>query len=452
MKQTFLFVILFPFLLFSQNKNSERNRTIDSLSLALKNAKHDTTRCNVLLELASQSYLVNTSKAIEYCERARMYSEQSKFLKGRSDSYGWLGFLYGQQGEIPKALFYHQKSLKIKEEIKDKEGIGNSLNNIGGIYKNQGEISQALIYFEKSLKIREEIKDKEGIASSLNNLGVIYSSQGELSQALACYHKCLLLLEEMKNVRGIGSTTINIGTVYNKLGDATQALLYYNKALKISEEIKDKRGIAYSLNHISSVMLQKGLIDSSFNFAKRSLSVAQELGYPENIMSAAAILRKIHKEKNNFRAALEMYSLEILMRDSITNEANKKASIKNQLKYEYEKKSAADSVKNAEEQKVKDAQLVAQNASLKSEKTQRLALYGGLVLVIGFLGFVFNRFRITNKQKIIIEKQKIIVDEAFEKLAEKNKEVMDSIYYARKIQRALITSETYIQRKLKEIK
>ena len=40
------------------------------------------------------------------------------------------------------------------------------------------------------------------------------------------------------------------------------------------------------------------------------------------------------------------------------------------------------------------------------------------------------------------------MNEAFNKLHEKNKEVMDSIYYARRIQRALITSEKYIARKL----
>ncbi|MBC7865773.1 MAG: hypothetical protein IAF38_22560, partial [Bacteroidia bacterium] len=59
------------------------------------------------------------------------------------------------------------------------------------------------------------------------------------------------------------------------------------------------------------------------------------------------------------------------------------------------------------------------------------------------------RFRVTNKQKKIIEEQKIVVDDAFEKLHEKNKEVMDSIYYARRIQRALITNEKYIERALK---
>ena len=139
------------------------------------------------------------------------------------------------------------------------------------------------------------------------------------------------------------------------------------------------------------------------------------------------------------------------MNDSINNEKNKKESIKKQFQYQYEKKAAADSVKNAEEQKVKNAQLTAQNAELKQEKIQRLALYGGLFLVTIFLGFVYNRFKILKRQKTIIGKQKELVDQAYEKLHEKNKEIMDSIYYARRIQNALLTSEQYFTKQLNRL-
>ena len=139
------------------------------------------------------------------------------------------------------------------------------------------------------------------------------------------------------------------------------------------------------------------------------------------------------------------------MRDSVNNQETKKASIKSQLKYEYEKQAAADSVKHAQAQKVKDAQLRAQNASLKQQKTQRYVLYGGLLLVVGILIFMINRFRITQRQKALIQKQKVFVDEAYEKLHEKNKEVLDSIHYAQRIQKALITSEKYIDKQLNKL-
>ena len=45
------------------------------------------------------------------------------------------------------------------------------------------------------------------------------------------------------------------------------------------------------------------------------------------------------------------------------------------------------------------------------------------------------------KQKKVIEEQKVLVDEAYQHLHEKNKEVMDSINYAKRIHAALITGE-----------
>ena len=59
--------------------------------------------------------------------------------------------------------------------------------------------------------------------------------------------------------------------------------------------------------------------------------------------------------------------------------------------------------------------------------------------------------RVTQKQKKVIEEQKGLVDAAYEQLHEKNKEVMDSITYARRIQRALITPEAYIDKALNRL-
>ncbi len=44
-----------------------------------------------------------------------------------------------------------------------------------------------------------------------------------------------------------------------------------------------------------------------------------------------------------------------------------------------------------------------------------------------------------------------MVDAAFKTLAEKNKEVMASITYAHRIQKALITSEMYIEKQLNRL-
>jgi hypothetical protein len=125
------------------------------------------------------------------------------------------------------------------------------------------------------------------------------------------------------------------------------------------------------------------------------------------------------------------------MRDSINNIATQKAVITQYAKYTYEKKAIADSIRVAEEKKVTALQL-------KQEKTQRYSLYGGLILVLVFAGLIFNRFRITQKQKIVIEEQKQIVDQ-------KQKEIIDSINYAKRIQQAQLPTEKYINKSLSKL-
>jgi hypothetical protein len=113
--------------------------------------------------------------------------------------------------------------------------------------------------------------------------------------------------------------------------------------------------------------------------------------------------------------------------------------------FEVEKKEAELKIKSeAEQEKLKAI-------ASEEKKRQQVIIYtvgGVLVLVAIFSLFLYKRFRITQKQKAIIEEQKVMVDKAYEILHEKNKEVMDSIYYARRIQRALITSEKSISSQL----
>ena len=86
---------------------------------------------------------------------------------------------------------------------------------------------------------------------------------------------------------------------------------------------------------------------------------------------------------------------------------------------------------------------------LKQEQSQRYFLYGGLGLTILFGIFMFNRFRITKKQKNIINEQKTIVENQKKLVEEKQKEVLDSIRYAKRIQQSLMPTEKFIERILK---
>ena len=533
MNRLFLIILYFPFVLSAQNK------TVDSLKLVFKNAKHDTTKCNALeylisLEEENEPWLAynielkkiaeknvsysdlktqklflrfladalyniaylddeygnskealnknlralkiyealnrkkdmcptlnsigsiysrsgNIDKALEFYEKALKISREIEDDKAVSYCLNNIAYIYDSQGFVAKAIDYYYKALKTNEQNKDSISLATVLSNIGMIYKTQGDVPKALENFERAITIQKLINDKRGMGVSLNNIGLVYSIRGDNEKSLFYNLEALKIRQEINDVRGIAGSLGNIGAVYKNMGDLPKALDNLKQSLVIREKIKDQRGIALCLNGMANVLVLQEKVSEGFSLAKRSFKLSNEINQPDLIQKSAQTLKNIYERQGKYQQALEMFEVYNQMRDSIQNSENKQISIKKQFQYQYEKKAAADSVKHTEEQKVKNALLRAQQAQLTQEKTQRLALYSGLVLVIAFLGFVFNRFKVTQKQKVVIEQQKVLVDNAFAHLEEKNKEVMDSIHYAKRIQTALLTSEKYIERKLNQL-
>mgnify|MGYP000226895665 CR=1 FL=1 len=483
-----IFILLFvSFNLFGQNT--------DSLKLAFKNAKHDTTRCYILEALIEnetsdelwQKYgwaiLKITDKALDLdpSEKLRIaYTEYKAY------ALNVIGQVEANRGNINKAMDLYKEGLKLQEEVNDDAGIAASLNSIGFLYNDLGDIPKALECYHKSLRIGEKLNDKGVISTLLNNIGLIYQSQYEGPKALEYFTKCLKICEEIKDDDGIKTALLNIGGVYYDLNDIPKALEYYYKSSEICKAINDMDGVAAVLNNIgmvhwkknnlkesvnsfqealkiqegvsqksdisitscniANIKFQQGFTDEALPYALKSYSIAIAIGYPEQIGSAAMILKDIYHKQNKHKEAFEMYELQIKMRDSINNEETERSTIKKQFQYAYEKQAAQDSVKHAEAQKVTNAQLLAQEAEFTKEKTQRVVLYGGLALLLAGSGLVFNRFRLTQKQKQIIQQQKEQVGFAYDQLHSKNKEVMDSINYASRIQNSLLPTEKYISK------
>ncbi len=534
--RNFIFIIFFAcsnFAIYGQSN-------IDSLKLALKNAKVDSTKCVTLIALGEEVYLEEPDTAISFWKQAgdlakkiveqysspivknrflsayatclsnqaSIYSDRDnialsvsycneafKIYKEINDKSGMaaalsnLGYIYAQQAEVDKALDNFLTALKFEEEIKENTSVAQLLNNIGAVYMNQGNVPTALEYFHRSLKVsetykyqrgvatalnsisdvfmkqgdidkaleymnkilklHEELKDKQGIAESLNNLAYICDKQGNTDKALDYYFKSLKLREETNDKRGMGISFDNIGYVYENRGENDKAIEYYNRSIKIREEINDQYGLVSLLNNVAFFLHKKGQDSKAEDYAVRSLKIANQLGYPESIQNAAWTLKLVYEKQKKYKESFEMYELSTKMRDSISNETTRKASIKKQFQIEYENEAIKDSVANVV--KANDIQIKHEQA-ISQQRTYTYGGFAGLALMLVVAGVSFKAFKNKQKANIIITEQKLIAEAQKSVIEEKQREIIDSINYARRIQRAHLPSEKYISRKMNELK
>ncbi|MBV6461924.1 MAG: Photosystem I assembly protein Ycf3 [Flavobacteriales bacterium] len=479
-----LTIVSFLLFLGSPDYLYPQKTTLDSLNQKLIFAKHDSTKIRLKYEIGEMEQVFR----ITYWDSLKISCEKNLDTLGRDKLFfvryypnvlNNLGFILDNQGNIEESLKYYNKSLYYRKKYGDKKGIAGSLNNIANVYDNLGDIVNALDFYYRSLKIREEINDINGIAECLNNIGYIYRHQGEYKLALNYYQKSLLIKEKVNDKKAIARTLNNIGILYGNQGDSTNELFTYLKSLKIREEINDQLGIANSFVTLGSFFYTQKKYLIALNYYNKGLRLYKELehkqgishslvgisrsylkinnraksiynaslalkaakDYPLNKRDAAEILHYLYKSQGDYKKAYDMYSLYILMRDSIANYENNKIVFKKNLQYDYEKKVLADSISYVKEKQIKEAEIAKQKAEIKTKRNQQYALFGGLFLILLFSFFLFNRFQITKKQKNIIEQQKHLVDE-------KQKEILDSITYAQRLQQAILTTPEDIQKYL----
>jgi len=362
-----------------------------------------------------------------------------------------LASIYEMQGKIEEALNYFEITLQLLKKNKQKENIAAILNNIASIYDDLGDKKIALEYYHKSLKYNKKLSDIYGMSICYNNLGALYSDLKEYDKSLMYYKKSNAIMgNNLSDKKGLATSLFNIGDLYYRKNNYDSAMVYINKSLKLNQQIKHTEGILVAYNSLGKICYQKRDLKKATSFMVKGFELAKELGYPSKLSTSSKALSIAYQDTENWDDALRFYKIHIKMRDSLKNESAQKAAIKQQAKFEYEKQKTLD---DAEHEK----QIAIEQEAAEKQTIITYATAGGLGLVGIFLLVVFNRLKVTRKQKNIIEEQKQEVESqkeevehAHAELEEKNKEITDSIQYAKRIQNAILPPAKVVKEYLTE--
>jgi len=385
----------------------------------------------------------NYDLALKYIDTSLTIHKSIHNKYGIAMCYNSMANIYRRKGDLTKALDFNLKSLKIKEELKDSASMAVTFGNIAIVYTILDEYDKALEYHFKGLRIKEKMGSKSELANSLSNIGIIYFKKKDFKEGLKYQQRALKFDEESEDLRGMAADISNMGLNYKGMNDYVHALESFQKALKIDEQVNDIPAVAHSYSNIGSLYLDQKKYGDASLYLEKSLKTIHELGEIETESEVNYKLYETYKLSGDQAKALKHYEAYTLLKDSVYKEQNQKQIMQKQMQYEYDKKATADSVKVFEEKKVTTAQL-------KQERTQRYALYGGLILVILFGIFILNRYKITQKQKQIIEIKNKETEQQKAIIEEHQKETIDSINYAKRIQYALLANSKLLKHHLPE--
>lgn len=352
-----------------------------------------------------------------------------------------LGVLNFALGKYDRALIYYDSTLVIKQKRKDTVHIGNTLMNMANVYNKEGYYITATKYYYQALHLFEQLGMQREQATTLLNIGTCELNREEYTKADSNFHKAYRIFSILKNSEGKLSALNNMGTVQLNKNQNEKAKKIFQEIIRLSKIKNDSVSIAYAYNNLGQIAIKeenwnvarKYIIKSTKLFKKRK-RVAKQLetqGYLAiikfHIGDKKAALSSLD---STYHQLLAIKGIPLAVRfgvkyaDYLSQSGNFKRSSKiyNQVR-KLQNKIYSDKqilmTKDMEakyhfEEQAKEIQLSKKKReALEVEKSLQesrfefyiLGLLTLLLLIIGFVFFIFYRNK--QKNKIRIQKEKI---------------------------------------------
>ncbi len=428
---------------------------IDSLIILLKTDKDDSSKVNHLLSAAwelnrtkmyEDSAMRLTTQAFDMLKLLQQLPDAWK-KKSVRKCYFNFGTIYSNKSNYLKASEYFQNALKLDNELNDIQALAMDYSGISTVYYRLNNYPKGIEYGLKSLEAAEKAGDKLLEVDCLGMLGYLYTLSKNYPKALDYTERALKATIVLGERRQIAMNWSRMGKIYADKKEYQKALEHFDKGIKTFGE--ESNGVystyfnAANNCSIGTVYLKLGRFKEAENCLNKALILAEKIHTTDWMMNTYEALSQLYDTLGKPAPALFYYKKLIATKNEINGDELQKKLTEYEMNFAFEKKELA---LKAEQDK-KEA------IALEQKKRQQFFSYsitGILLIVIIFSSLLYKRFRITNKQKQIIEiksketeAQKLLIEE-------KHKEITDSINYAERIQRSFIATKELLDENLND--
>lgn len=404
----------------------------DSLKRKL-NTANDTLKVRILTEICQKYLYANGDSSLKYARQGIMLAEKTGKVSHLANFINTIANIYLERSDYSNALNNYIEAEKYFKSINDRKSVLMVNGNIGIVYELQNLPQKALMQYESVLESARAIDYNEVVANTLNHIGSVYYTLGQKDKALAHFKEALSINEDIKNHTRIMECLNNIAIIYQELGQFDEALHNFNQYLNYSKKNNDKHSRIIAYHNIALVYKDQKNLIKTIQYLDSSIVLANQIKDFEDLIEIYATYTEIFTQQNNYEKAFETFQLKAAAQDSLLKQTRDKQFIEMSTKYEADKKEAENQILKATSEK---------------QKTINLAVSIGLVLVAALAFFIYRGYNEKKKANNLLASQNIEIKEQKGIIEEKQKEILDSISYAKRLQDAILPPLNLIQKHL----
>lgn len=438
------------------------------------------TKLDSLLKLVSENIKVNTDSGRFVAQALLKQAKNANHDGFIGDALHYIGVSYAWQGKYEEAMDHYNQSLTAMKSSGDPERIALIYTSIGGVYFDQNKYLENLDYWLLAKKYALEGDNPKRVEVTNNNLGVLYMRIGKREEAKKLFQENLELGIRENWKGSMAYAYVNLSSFYLEENQLDTAELYADRAYEIYLEGENARQAASTLVTKSEIEYAKGNPKKGLEYAKMSVSQMAELKDDFNYANSLIYLGKSYLKEDNFtsardnclsayKLALETNSLGVqkqsceclsrayyglgkfksayekemefqMLEDSILNDGVSTDLIRKEFAFDYKLKAEKDSLNKAKEDEIRELE---HQAELKSQKS-----FTYFMLVLAVIALITSLYIYRNFQRKKKDNQQILLSKQI--IETKNREITDSINYAKRIQTAMLPSPEVCSKVLKD--
>jgi serine phosphatase RsbU (regulator of sigma subunit) len=407
------------------------------LSFAASKAGNDADRikAELFLQRANALNFDKSDSIFFYANKGLTIAENLNIDSLKFEAYNILAYAHYVTHRTSAGIANGMEAMKIAKRLQKPKWLAKVSNRLGLLYQNAKKFGESIILFEQAIEIYGANEYSIENGNLHNNIANSYLELNDFNSALLFRKKAIEIRTSINDMSGLGDAYNDIGETFIKLEEYDSALFYLDRASVIKVKLGDVE--MQSLIKINSgiTYMKKKNWDKAidlFNDAEIMAKRIKAVSFVRDIYLNKSIC---YKNLDQLQVAYHFLNMHRVFNDSVYALENKRQL--NELNEQFQTQKKSIEIDNLKKEK-QQSEIISEEKDLRKNIVIIFSLL--FLLATGFFSrWMYKRFKLTSAQKEIIENQKHDVDE-------KNKNITDSINYAKRIQDAMLPEQKLRER------